>query len=32
MPKVNVIIDNDKYDFDKGITLKEIAQKWTTKK
>ena len=30
MSKVNVIIDNDKYDFDKGITLKEIAQKYHT--
>ena len=30
MPKVNVIIDNEKYDFDKGITLKEIADKYHT--
>ena len=30
VPKVNVIIDNEKYDFDKGITLKEIANKYHT--
>ena len=28
MPKINVIIDNEKYDFDKGITLKTIADKY----
>lgn len=30
MSKVNVMLDNEKYDFDKGITLKEIADKYCT--
>ena len=27
MEKINVIINDEKYDFDKGITLLEIANK-----
>ncbi len=30
MSKINVILDNEKYDFDKGITLKELADKYCT--
>ncbi len=30
MSRVNVILDNEKYDFDRGITLKEIADKYCT--
>ena len=30
MSKVNVILDNEKYDFDMGITLKEVADKYCT--
>lgn len=30
MSRVNVILDNEKYDFDMGITLKEVADKYCT--